>query len=427
MKTISLVMAALVLSAVTLCYGQEPVIGEITSTMQERLHVGVGDSVMTTLAHKDGIIKGDLLKVTDGKDSALKGDIGRCAVLRVYGSSSLCKIIRAKLEVGRGDKVEANRLIYEDAAVFEQLLLLLNSIVEPYEPHKEISVYIHQIFDHKNDLTKFSQQVRKEMVSLFSQKPRIRLVAGDGESIFAFYPHEYGDRIRAVKEFMRKDGVDVVLYGVHKQRGDKTELSVFVIDKNYGDRVVTLELDSKDYMAAIAAVAAPYRPVVRKENILCNVSYQPRRYVLRKDEIKDIIDYESGGDPFIQYTLGRTDFNILSPVGFQLRVDDDVITFDGKTGYAITLPRGSHRVVASFRRGYFFNESLMFSSVKEVKREFGIILDRDGDVELDLQVDPLYGKENITLKVLRRVERERRIMRPILRSDAEKPIETFKD
>lgn len=427
MKTISLVLAALILSIVTPCYGQEPVIGEITSTIQERLHVGVGDSVMTSLTHKDGVIKGDLLKVIDGKDSSLKGDIGRCAVLQVYGSSTLCTIVKAKLEIAKGDRVETNRLFYQDAAIYEQLLLLLSSIVGPYEPHKELRVYIHQIYDQQNNITRLSEKVRKEMVSLFSQKARMKLVTGEGENIFAFYPYEYGDRIRAVKEFMRKDGVDVILYGQYKPRGDKTELAIYVIDKNYGDKVVTLELESKDYRDFASAVTVPYKAAVRHENILCNVSYKPKRYVLRKDELKDVIEYEAAADPFVQYTLTRTDFNILSPVGFQLRLNDDVITFDGKTEYTFTLPRGSHRVAASFRRGYFFNESLMFSSVKEVKREFAIILDKDGDIELDITVDPLYGKENIGLRVSRKAEKERRILRPILRSDTEKPIETFKD
>jgi hypothetical protein len=226
---------------------------------------------------------------------------------------------------------------------------------------------------------------------------------------------------------MKRDSVDVVITGSYTAKGDTIDLVAYIIDRTWGDLTIGYSFPGMSYGKAFAEVAIPFRPMERKKGVACNFSYKPKRYALHKDEMKEVVRYESREDPFRAYNFGRIDFNIVGPVGFKLTINNDVIPFDGRQNVKVTLPRGTHRVTSSFKRGYYYNESLMFSSVEEVKKEILLIIEREGDLEIAITADPLYGKEKLDVQMYKRVEKEKRILRPVLRSETERSIETFKD
>jgi hypothetical protein len=427
MKSIAIVLSILALSFAGDCMGQNLMKGEILSTQQGRLHVGTGDTIVTNLGKKDGIVKGDILKVFNGRERFVKNEIGKCAVVQLLETSNLCEIISMKLEIGRSDYVEAPGVVYADRKLYSLALELLNRVVEPYAPSAKVAVYVDYIFDEKNNVTRFSEMLRKEMRDLFAQKNRIKVVGDDAGGAMSFYPEEYNSFVPSAKDYMKRNNVDVVITGSYTVKGDTIDLVAYIIDRNSGDLTIGYSFPATDHGKALAEVVVPYRPMDRKKGVVCNFSYKPKRYALHKEEMKEVVRYESHEDPFLTYNFGRIDFNIVSPVGFKLTINNDVISFDGRQNVKVTLPRGTHRVMSSFKRGYYYNESLMFSSVEEVKKEILLIIEREGDLEIAITADPLYGKEKVDVQMYKRVEREKRVLRPVMRSETEKSIETFKD
>jgi hypothetical protein len=60
-------------------------------------------------------------------------------------------------EIGK-DTVVIDKLTANDSNLFPAIFQLLTKVVEPYEPNKEITVFVHSIFDEQNNITKFSEK-----------------------------------------------------------------------------------------------------------------------------------------------------------------------------------------------------------------------------------------------------------------------------
>ncbi len=158
-------------------------------------------------------MKGDIFRIYEKKDPALMNSIGRCAVVEVYDEKSVCEIsLMVEREIG-ADTVAIKKIKYRDTNLYPGIFQLLTKVAEPYEPHKDITVYIHKIVDENKNETQFSEAVRKEIGRIFSQKKRIKLVSGSSVSkaLLAYMPDEYAGSTAFLKEYLKRDGIDVIV------------------------------------------------------------------------------------------------------------------------------------------------------------------------------------------------------------------------
>jgi hypothetical protein len=127
--------------------------------------------------------------------------------------------------------------------------------------------------------------------------------------------------------------------------------------------------------------------------------------------------------------MSRIDFSIMSPVQVNVRMDGENVGLGSRQRGPVTVnvPRGSHRLYVSFKRGYFINESLLYTSQQEVGKEVVIDVTKHGNLVADISVNPQFDADGITVTVYAKGDRSRQVLRPIRSMSAEKTVETFKD
>jgi hypothetical protein len=406
-------------------FAEDIIKGEITGTTQNKLSITLGEMAITNLGKKDGVIKGDIYKITEEKNPDLKGPIGRCAVLDVKDTESTCEIVKMSKEIRKGNIATLNKTTFFDGRLYPLIYDSLNVLLESYEPYKNVSVYIYNFFDEKNNITKFSELIKKEMKNIFSQKPRISLVSDEVGKGFFLYPEEYVNT-KFIEDYMKRDNINVLIAGSYKINNDNIELTMFLVDKDYDDHKLQFNLKLNDYNRLVSEVVTPYKPFERKD-IICNLFYKPVLYTPQRDDKKYFVLHESDNNPFIQYTLGKIDFNIISPVDFKIKIGKNIIDFKERSEYRLTLPKGSHRLLATFKRGFYYNDTLMYTSTKELKKEILLDIEKGGEIDIDLIVTPLYDKENIEYKIYKTTEKEKFKLKPIYIKETVKQLETYKD
>ena len=140
-----------------------------------------------------------------------------------------------------------------------------------------------------------------------------------------------------------------------------------------------------------------------------------------------LIREEAAGNPLVEKLLKQTAFNLLRPVEIKVRVDGEAMAISDKEEQRLTLPNGVHRVLISFKRGYFFNESLLYTSQQEVTREALLDLTKPDNLLIDIRINPLFQADAIGLDIGERVESRREVIKPIYKVQSEKAIEVFKN
>ena len=93
----------------------------------------------------------------------------------------------------------------------------------------------------------------------------------------------------------------------------------------------------------------------------------------------------------------------------------------------MVLLQGTHRLLASFKRGFYYNDTLIYASTNEVKKEILLTADKGGEINIDLNINPLYEKENIEFKVFKKTEKESMILKPIYKIETTNKLEVYKD
>ncbi len=404
--------------------------GQLMESLEGKFKMLTGDKVFTNLGTKMGVIKGDIFTIY-GKADAMKTDpIGKCAVVQIYDTRSVCEIIQMDQEIGK-DMITLKKPLYGDAFLYPSIFTLLTKVVEPYSPEKKIKVYIHQIFDENHNVTEFSQKIRKEIVNVFFQKDRM-VSAGKlvSPALFAYLPGEYNEYNKTIEGYLQKDNIDVIISGTYKIVGDKVEISYYKIDKNHEDIVVDAIVASQPYRAMAAKVAVPYSEKKKEQIVNCDIIFKPVHYkTASRDERNAIITAESRGNPILEYSLRRSEFNIVVPVDFTLVIDDNPIKLDKVTEYSVPLTTGEHKFSASYNKGFFFNDTFMIALPEQnmVKKSAIISIDKPEDIVVEIKADPLPHRENISFNVYRKTTRSSTVIKPVLRREIARPVEVFKD
>jgi hypothetical protein len=228
---------------------------------------------------------------------------------------------------------------------------------------------------------------------------------------------------------MKKDNIDVLISGTYKIRGDKIELSLYKVDRNHEDIAVDMTLNAASYAAVTSSIITTYKPVRKEKSIVCNILYKPVHYKANvRDERKNIIDVESKDNPFTEYSLKRIDFNIVSPVDFKLIVDNNEINFEKSNEHKLSMTTGKHEITAIFKKGFYFNDSLLFTTDREVKKNIVLILDNPNDIKIEVAANPVPGREDIDFKIYKITDISRpEFKQVILQKNNIKTLETFKD
>ena len=416
-------------------HSSEYITGQVSSAilLQERINLTVPDRAVVNIGPRDGVIKGDILSVTTGPNVELANQVAECAVLKfVDDRSSICQIVKAKSEVERGNYASIKKLNRGDERLFQAAFDTLSRTAEPYEPYRKINVFVYEIFDENNNVTRLSKRIKKSLEDMFAQKPKFRLKTGLEAKDFLFYPDKYREASVALGQTMGRSGVDVFITGSYATNNGVANLNLIKFDRTYGDEsaMFQIPLTSVAEQEQALQIVTPYRPIQKKEYVSAKVAIKSGQYLPQKDEVNDIINYEGGGDVFTANTLKRTGFNIVSPVNIAVRIDGEVINLRGRDEIMIpALEKGVHKITASFRRGYFANNraNLLYSSPKDIEKEVMLSIAKDGDIFMEFKMNASFEKDPIDIKIYRQNERKHVLLKPVHRMESGKSVDFFKD
>ena len=407
-------------------------VGSILAPLSgERIAIVTGEKAFTALGLKNGIIKGDVGLVAPDQEQATQGAyIGQCAVVKAGAGSSVCEVITLKKEITGGDLIFFNRVTYSDPNVYPVAIVMLSDIVEPYEPYKPLKIMVYGIFDEQHAITGLSEALKGEISHIFSQKKRIQLVDGAEFKDFVFYPGASADVLRSVRAKMQKSDIDVLLLGKYSSDGQTITLNMTELSAKGAGKSWKFSLPGAGYTDSLAKVVLPPQEETQVETYPCYIFVRgDTAKVLKANEKTEVIRHEAEGNAFTELSLKRSDFNIMSPVDVKVKIDNAVI-LDGQVPAAplsLPLSAGTHKVVVSFHRGYFFDESLVHTSQKEVRKEINLDLHTVKNLSLDVQLSPLFGPDTIAVKAFERIGKQQQVLKPIRRVEWDTTIETFKD
>lgn len=412
-----LLFGSLILSSADIYAADTYLKGRIISTIHNRLKVAEGDMIMVNLGRDRGIIKGDILNIASKDDPSLINPMGACAVLDTYEKSSKCEIFKSDREIGFSDIVFAKRVDYRQKAIYPVILDLLNGLIEPYEPSRKITLCVHDLFNENKDISLFSKVLKEEMIYVFSQKKRLNLVDNkEFPWVSSYYPDEYSQWGKQIRDFMKTEHMDLLVSGLYKKDGDKIRLTFIAVDMIRGPLVIERSIDAKGYDEEITTITAPYTPVKRIKSVPCNLYYKLIAYTPKKNEIRALVNQEGKDDPFLKANLKRVEFNIVTPVETRLVIDDNPIETKAMPFRLILTTGVEHRISASFKKGFYFNNSLVYTSIRDIKKEASFIVQDNEEIDIHVLADP--KQETIDFKFYK-VKKE---TKPILRKIEEKEI-----
>jgi hypothetical protein len=399
--------------------------GNIISTANGRLNVATGGKVATNLGSNSGVIKGDVLKVYPYKDTDLQGATGWCEVTKVFTNTSVCELIKTSTEIEQGNTVTLSKVDVRDGTLYPAIFELMNAVVEPYKASSEIRVRVYDFFDKGNNITRFSKNLKTEVLYVLGQKEKILLKDGDGEKDPIFYPDGYGESEKAIKVNLEQSGIDVIITGTYEKQNGRTVLRVLKIDKNWGDEELTFDFPP-DIDAGLTEIVFPFKPVEKRETIVCSVVFRDRNFRITRDMKDEIIRYESRGNVFTNLALKRTEFNIVGVVNPRLKVGNEIREFDANKAKQVSLIEGMNRLTATFRRGYYKNGTLLYTSSREEETEVLVHVKKGSNLNIDIIANPSPG-EKLVFKIYKKMDREKLLLRPIPTESGEKTIEMYRD
>lgn len=414
-------------------FSAQLVTGEITSSiiLQERIHLNVGDKAVTNLGSKDGVLKGDILVITARQDVMKEKPIGQCAVTSVDVKSSICEIITSKMEIERGSNVSIPVMYYSMEKFYPAIYKILSKSVDSFPPYEKVKISVYDIFDSQNNVTKFSDKLKQEMKDVFIEKKRVRLVEPKTvKKDFFLYPEDIKNSYGLRTEVMETLGVDVFITGSYTLNNENASFTFYKYDKNFNDEKITFQVPlSSIEVASAQEITSPYKPIPKKEYIPCTVAYREHHYTPQKEEKRDIIGHEAGRDIYKAYDLRKTNFNIISPVDILFKMDEQSVNFTGKTEAPILLTKGTHKLFASFKRGYFYNtrDPKLYVSDKPLEKEAVLTVEKDASIYIEVLFNPSFEGENIEFKIYNVSEKKTQLLKTIVKSENTKAIELFKD
>jgi hypothetical protein len=424
---------ALLVSLTSYAAAQAPagfVRGVMEPVSKERITIVERDQVAINLGQKDGVVKGDIGYVALEPDIGPAGFVGRCAVVSSDYDSAICELVNGKKEFESGQLIFFDPVEHSDAALFPVIMRSISEAIAPRKAHERLNIIVYRFFDGNNRTTGLSEHIGKELAQALSQKRRITLTESEDIADLVFYLPVDGQTTSYIKAYMKKANIDILLVGNYSIAGDKLHLTVRSLDVKGFDRIYGIALPMQPNYAALASsVLLTAAEPTKVEKMDCTVQMKLLTYEPHKDERALIVRREAAGNRFTELNMSRIDFSIMSPVDVNVKMDDENISFGPRQRGPITLsvPKGVHRLYVSFKRGYFFKESLLYTSQQTIAKEVVIDVKKHSNVIADIRVSPQFDTETIAFDVYAQGDRSRQVLRPIYNRNSEKTVETFKD
>jgi hypothetical protein len=405
-----------------------PVIGTIQPVSNERISILVGDKANINLGTRDGLIKGDIGIVQEGQDMNSEKNIGRCVITRTDFGTSICELIIGKKEIEKGNHIIFERIDYADPFIYSIVMNTLANIVEPYEPYKDLRVCLYGVFDKGNAVTELSQQILSEFSKIFFQKKRIKLVDKNAFPDLVIYPGISPDIEAYLKTQLKRANADILILSQYSVQEGKVKVVVESIDVNKYDSKTTYVFPfNEKYQKSNSVVVLNPGEVTKIRNIPCKLVLKNIPKILPREDRLFLIKSEADGNALTENALKRIDFNIVRPVEVKVVVDGESIDISDTRYHSIMLSTGNHSMSVSLKRGYFFNETLLYTSEKALQKDTVVSLSKPSDVIIEVSDNSLDNKDPIVLSVFHPIERQKQVLRPIFRVELDKTVEIFKD
>jgi hypothetical protein len=402
-----------------------------SSVLQDRIYFVPEDKAMTNLGMKDGLIKGDILQISRDSDHDLINPMGRCALVRVDPDSSICEIISIRNEISQDYQVNANKLYYTDERFYPIIYQLLYGVVEPYQPQKMVSVYIHDIFDKKLNKTMFSMRVKREVENIFTQKSKILLKGSLVSKEFHFYPIDSAENQRMIDDFMKRENIDVFITALYSLDDGKMNITFYKYDRHFGKEVLPFQVKAEAGRDAeeTERVIAGYKAPEKQELVVCNISFNEFSDPVIKYGKAEIVKHEAAGDVFRENDLRVREFNVIAPSDISISLDNERLRLGGKGESTVYMAKGTHKLTATFKRGYFFNTkgSLVYTSRNLIRKDMILVVKNAGNVNVSIDLNPSFTGENIKFNVYRERIDSRPQIKTIKSIKTDNIIETFID
>lgn len=430
MKTfcISLALAVALLTIPVISHAASPLIGVIQPASSERITVSTGDKVSVNLGTKHGLVNGDITPVVlDPASRSQENVIGTCVVTKTGYATSICEIITAKREIEKGNYVVFDPIRFNDGNYYSLVMNTLAALLEPYETHIRLNVCVFGIYNADNAVTGLSEEITKEFVTIFSQKNRLQLVNKDALRDLVIYPNLSADLLAFTRNEMKRSNVDVLILGSYAIVDGRVGLTIRKIDKKGADKDLSFSFPIQSKYADLdSRVILTPQEMTKSRTIPCNVVLRTTPKLLAREEKTQLINSEAAGDPVVLQALKELDFNIVSPVEIKAVVDEQSIT-PTKEGNVLMLSTGIHGVAVSFKRGYFFNETLLYTSEQEIGKQALLDLSKEKGLVIELGINAALLQDPVTLRVYHSTQKQRQVLKPIYGVESDKTVETFKD
>jgi hypothetical protein len=405
-----------------------PLIGAISPISNERITIQFGDKAQISLGTKDGLIKGDIGIIRASQEISPEKNIGECAITRTEFGSSICEMIAGKKEIEKGNFIYFNSINYSDSFMYSLAMTTLANIVEPYEPYKNLRVCIYGIFDKSNAVTGLSKQLSSEFENIFMQKKRIKLVDRKVFPGLVIYPGFSSDTEAYLKTQMKRANVDVLLLAQYEIKDGRVKVTVDSIDTQNRNTTTTYAFPSSDdYQKSSSTVLLSPMEETKARNILCKLALKNIPRILSRDDRISLMNSESDGNALTENALRRIDFNMVNPVEVTANIDGELIDISDSKNHSILLGTGNHSISLTFKRGYFYNETLLYTSEKTFRKDAIISLSNPFEVTIDVSINSIDKKDPISLSIYHPTERQKQVLKPIYRVESDKTIETYKD
>jgi hypothetical protein len=351
--------------------------------------------------------------------------------VRVEPDSSVCEIISVRNEISQDYRVYANKLYSADERLFPIIYQFLYGVVQPYQPQKKISIYIHDFFDKKLNKTMFSTRVKSEVENIFTQKSKILLKEDLISKEFHFYPINSPENQKMIDDFMKKENIDVFITGLYSLEDGQMNITFYKYDRHFGKEALPFQVNADAGRDAeeTGRVISGYKAPQKQELVACNISFNELSEPVIKYGKAELARYEAGGDVFGENDLRMREFNVIAPSDVSVSLDNERLRFSGKSESTVEMTKGTHKLTATFKRGYFLNTkgALAYASKNIIRKDVILVVKNAGIVKVSIDLNPSFTGENIRFNVYReRIDSHSQI-KPIKSIKTDNFIETFID
>ncbi|MCX7857888.1 MAG: hypothetical protein N2513_07935 [Deltaproteobacteria bacterium] len=403
--------------------------GKVISTESNRLFVANGEKVIIDIGEKEGVLKGDILKLV--KTRQFGGNVvGECIAVKTSKARTICEIVKTSIEIETGDAVLYEKIEWTDETIGSMLISLLKNILDPYKPDASLLIYLAGIYDNENRRTLFSHLIEKEIGNLAWNKGQLKLVErGEAEKLkeMILYPESYfklgtdffyPEEMERLKTVMKMSNIDVVVMGSYTVENESISISLYYIDRNFGEKRIVHRLPKSKYLDHLTQVIEPYRPLKPKKHQQARISYKKVHFFPSSYEQKEIAEREAKLDVDFRYTIleKKIRFNRISPGNVEIKLNGKLVKLAENEEAVFYLEEGTHVIGASFHPIFYQGTDMLYASKRKIGKEIALVVKEQeitDPVDIEITLECGFERDDLRFKVYRKIDVTPKIVKPI--------------